>query len=81
MSDYTSRALVDYCEWWPLRAPRPCYAPASLVLVRPVRKALRFSCAAHRDAWAECIRGMHSVLDRADWQAWGSGYRGPMLGG
>jgi hypothetical protein len=74
-------SLADLCEWWPLGERRPCYAPASLVLVRPNGETLRFSCAEHRDAWATRIRGPYLVLERAEWEARGRGYRGPMLGG
>jgi len=60
---------------------RPCYAPASLVLVRPSGETLGFSCGEHREAWAARIRGRYLVLQRDEWEARGAGYRGPMLGG
>ena len=75
------RQLADYCLYWPVGARRPCYGPASLVLVRPNGETLDFSCAEHRDAWATRIRGAYLVLERAEWEARGAGYRGPMLGG
>jgi hypothetical protein len=28
------RELGDYCQWWPEGTRRPCYAPASVVLLR-----------------------------------------------
>ena len=79
-STETQRGLADYCGWWPLGERRPCYAPASLVLVRPNGETLDFSCAEHRDAWAARIRGAYLVLERDEWIARGRGYRGPMLG-
>ena len=75
------RSLAHFCEWWPLGERRPCYAPASLVLVRPNGETLRFTCAAHREGWATRIRGPYLVLERDEWEARGRGYRGPMLGG
>jgi hypothetical protein len=73
--------LADYCEWWPLGEARPCYAPAGLVLVRPSGETLRFTCAEHLPAWATRIRGTYLVLERAEWEAQGAGYRSKMLGG
>jgi hypothetical protein len=75
------RSLADFCEWWPLGETRPCYAPATIVLVRPSGERLRLSCAAHREAWAGQIRGGYSVLDLSAWEARGRGYRGAALGG
>ena len=60
---------------------QPCYALASLVLVRPNGETLDFSCAEHRKAWAARIRGPYLVLERDEWEARGAGYRGVMLGG
>jgi hypothetical protein len=40
--------LADYCQWLPDGSRRPCYGPASLVLVRPDGETLGFSCAAAR---------------------------------
>jgi hypothetical protein len=60
---------------------QPCYAPASLVLVRPSGETLAFSCADHLPAWASRIQGRYLVLEREEWKAWGAGYRGPALGG
>ena len=74
------RELADFCLWWPMGG-RPCYAPASLVLVRPSGETLRFSCAEHRDAWASRIRGRYVVLERPEWEVRGAGYRGAELGG
>lgn len=74
------RSLADYCLWWPLGG-KPCYALAELVLVRPGGQTLGFTCAAHRDAWAEQIHGAYRMLERAEWEARGAGYRGMMLGG
>ncbi len=73
--------LPWFCEWWPLGSAAPCYAPAEFLLVRPSGETLRFTCAAHRDAWAERVRGASSVLERTAWEAQGGGYRGQMLGG
>jgi hypothetical protein len=64
----------------PPGACRPCYAPASLVLVRPSGETLRF-CAEHLPAWAARVRGQYTVLERDEWEALGCGYRGRMLGG
>ena len=75
------RTLADFCEWWPLGERRPCYAPASLVFVRPNGETLRFSCVEHRDARASQIRGRYLVVERDEWVARGRGYRGPALGG
>ena len=74
-------SLADFCEWLPNGSRRPCYALASLVLVRPNGEDLRFSCVEHRDAWASRIRGPYLVLERDEWEARGAGYRGAMLGG
>ncbi len=73
--------LADYCEYLPDGSRRPCYAPATLVLVRPGGQTIRFSCAEHREAWATRIQGRYLVLERAEWEARGSGYRGVELGG
>jgi hypothetical protein len=75
------RSLTDFCQWWPLGEPHPCYAQASLVLVRPSGQTLRFSCAMHRENWTGQIQGAYAVLERADWETRGAGYRGKMLGG
>ncbi len=72
--------LADYCKWWP-EDTRPCYAPASLVLVRPSGETLGFACAEHAPMWAGRIHGRYLVLERAEWEARGRGYRGEMLGG
>jgi len=77
----TERQLGDCCEWWPLGERRPCYAAAGFVLVRPSGETLTFSCAKHRKARASRIRGPCLVLERAEWEARGAGYRGAMLGG
>jgi hypothetical protein len=76
-----ARELADFCEWLPDGSLQPCYAPAGLVLVRPNGDTIRFSCVEHREAWATRIRGRHLVLERDEWEARGSGYRGPELGG
>lgn len=75
-----ARTLADYCQWWPM-GDRPCYALAALVLVRPSGRTLGFTCAAHRDAWADQVHGGYVVLERAEWEARGAGYRGTELGG
>ena len=75
------RELPDYCEYLPDSNRQPCYAPASLVLVRPGGQTLRFSCAEHREAWASRIQGRYDVLERTEWEARGAGYRGTELGG
>jgi hypothetical protein len=75
------RDLASYCEWWPEGDRRPCYALASLVLVRPSGETLRFTCAEHAPAWAGRIQGRYLVLQRDEWEAQGAGYRGKMLGG
>jgi len=75
------RQLADHCEWWPLGERHPCYGPATFVLMRPTGETLRFVCRAHRDAWASRIRGPYPVLERAEWEAHGAGYRGAELGG
>jgi hypothetical protein len=74
------RDFADYCEWWPEGTRRPCYAPASLVLVRPSGETLRFTCAEHAPAWAGRVQGRYLLLERAEWEARGRGYRGVMLG-
>jgi hypothetical protein len=51
------------------------------VIVRPSGETLSFSCGAHREAWAGRIGGAYLVLERAEWEAAGAGYRGKMLGG
>jgi len=73
--------LAAYCEWWPEGERQPCYAPASIVLVRPSGEMLRFTCMEHAPAWAARILGAYHMLDRAEWEARGAGYRGPQLGG
>jgi hypothetical protein len=75
------RDLADYCAWWLEDISRPCYAQASLVLVRPSGETLTFTCAEHAPMWAGHIRGRYLVLERAEWGARGCGYRGRMLGG
>ncbi len=72
------RSLADFCEWLPAGARRPCYVPATLVLVRPAAggDTLRFSCAEHREAWAARIHGKYVVLEWDEWVARGRGYRG-----
>ncbi|MGE5231341.1 MAG: hypothetical protein ACM3NS_06330 [Deltaproteobacteria bacterium] len=75
------RDLADYCQWWPVGERRACYAPAGLVLMRPGGQTLGFTCAAHASAWAGRIHGNYRVLERAEWEAQGAGYRGPALGG
>ncbi len=74
------RSLADFCEYLPDGSRQPCYAPASLVLVRPGGQTVRFSCAEHREAWATRIRGRYLVLERDEWEGRGAGYCGPMLG-
>ena len=76
-----TRDLADYCGWWPLGTRSPCYAQAAFVVVRPSGETLSFSCAAHREAWAQTIRGAYAVIGRAEWEEKGCGYRGPALGG
>jgi hypothetical protein len=80
-STHPQKSLADFCEWWPLGEPRPCYAQAELVIVRPSGETLGFSCRAHREGWADRIRGEYLVLERAEWESRGAGYRGKMLGG
>ena len=80
-STEAQRSLADYCLYLPDGSRRPCYAQASLVLVRPSGEALRFTCAEHLPAWATRIRGQYLVLERDEWEARGTGYRGRMLGG
>ena len=75
------RDLADFCEWWPEDTRCPCYAQASFVLVRPSGETLGFTCTAHVPAWAGQVRGRYLVLERAEWEARGRGYRGRMLGG
>jgi hypothetical protein len=58
------RDLADYCEYLPEGSHRPCYALASLVLVRPTGETLRFTCAEHAPAWASRIQGRYLVLER-----------------
>ncbi len=74
-------SLPDYCLYVPDGSRQPCYAPASLVLVRPSGETLRFACRAHRDAFAKRISGPYLVLERAEWETQGAGYRGRTLGG
>ena len=73
--------VAHFCEWRPEGERRPCYAPAGLVLVRPSGQTLASTCAAHAAAWAGQIHGAYRVLERAEWEALGAGYRGPQLGG
>ncbi len=73
--------LADYCEYVPDGSRQPCFAPATLVLVRPSGDTLRFSCAEHLPAWASRIRGRYLVLERDEWEQSGAGYRGAELGG
>jgi hypothetical protein len=73
--------LADFCEWLPDGGRQPCYAQASLVLVRPTGETLGFTCAEHREAWAARILGRYLVLGWDEWEARGAGYRGPMLAG
>ena len=80
-STEAQRGFADYCLWCPEGSRRPCYAPATLVVVRPSGETLDFSCAAHREAWAARIQGPYLVLERDEWEARGAGYRGVMLGG
>lgn len=75
------RDLADYRLFLPDGSREPCYAPASLGLVRPSGDTLGFSCAEHREAWAARIRGVYLVLERDEWEVRGAGYRGAMLGG
>jgi hypothetical protein len=42
------RELADYCEYLPDGSRRPCYAAATLVLVRLGGEMLWFSCAGAR---------------------------------
>jgi len=80
-STHPQPTLADYCGWLPAGCRRPCYAPASLVLVRPSGHTLRFTCVAHAPAWAGRICGRYLVLEGAEWEARGRGYRGVELGG
>ena len=80
-STQAQRSLADYCLYWPEGTRRPCYAPATLVVVRPNGERLDFSCADHLPAWAAHIQGRYLVLERDEWEARGRGYRGAMLGG
>ena len=73
--------LADYCLWWPVGEPEPCYDEAAFVLLRSTGEWLAFSCGAHRASWAARIGGDYLELDRAEWEARGAGYRGVMLGG
>jgi len=73
--------LADYCEFFLDGARRPCYAQASLVLVRAIGETIRFTCAEHAPGWASRIQGNYLVLHRDEWEAQGAGYRGLMLGG
>ena len=75
------RTLADYCQYLPDGSRQPCYAPASLVLVRPGGATLRFTCREHLPAWATRIHGRYLVLERDAWEVAGAGYRGAMLGG
>jgi hypothetical protein len=75
------RDLAGYCEYLPDGSRQPCYAQASLVLVRPSGETLRFTCREHLPAWATRIQGRYLVLERDEWEARGAGYRGAGLGG
>ena len=79
--DTDARELADYCEWLPDGSRQPCYAPASLVLVRPSGDTLRFTCGEHAPAWESQIHGKYVLLERDEWEVQGGGYRGPALGG
>lgn len=68
------RDLADYCEWLPEGTRRPCYAPASLVLVRSSGATLGFT-------YPEHAPGKYAVLERDEWEARGRGYRVTELGG
>jgi hypothetical protein len=61
--------------------PATRYAPAGLVLVRPSGETLRFTCAEYLPGLANQIQGKYRVLERAEWEAQGAGYRCKMLGG
>ena len=74
------RTLADYCQWWPDGTCRPCYASASFVLACPSGETLGFTCAEHAPAWAGRIQGRYLVLECAEWEARGRGYRGVALG-
>ena len=73
--------LADFCEYLPDGSRQPCYAWAGFVVVRPSGQTMRFTCAAHREAWAERIQVAYRVIERAAWESAGGGYRGPDLGG
>ena len=73
--------LADFCQWWPEGQRRPRCAPAGLVLVRRSGETVGFSCAARAPAWADRIHGKYRLLERAEWEAEGAGYRGVELGG
>ena len=47
----------------------------------PSGQTVGFTCAAHAPAWAGRICGRYLVLERAEWEARGAGYRGVELGG
>jgi len=81
VSTEAQRSLAKYCQWWPVGDPNPCYAPATFVFLRLSGETLRFTCRAHRDAWASRIRGPYLVLERAEWEVRGAGYCGVELGG
>jgi hypothetical protein len=81
-SDTTLQSgLADYCLYLLDGSRQPCYAQASLVLVRPSGETLGFTCAEHREAWASRIQGRYLVLERDKWESRGAGYRGTHLGG
>jgi hypothetical protein len=81
LSTPAQSTLADFCQWRPEGEHRPCYAPARLVPGRPGGQTVGFTCAAHAPAWAGRIHGKYRVLERAEWEAQGAGYRGPHLGG
>ena len=75
-----SREVAEYCDWWPISEPRPCFARAVYVFVRPGGEILRLSCRAHRQALAERTRAPYLVLDCATWWEQYGGYHGATLG-
>jgi hypothetical protein len=65
--------------WWPL-GEKPCYAPASYMLVRRNGETLSPTCAKHLEAWRTQIVGEYEALTLEEWEARGRGYRGAALG-
>ena len=61
------RDVSEYCDWWPISEPRPCFARAVYVIVRPGGEIVRLSCPAHRQVLADRTRGPYLVLDCATW--------------